>query len=53
MIVFQDYQHPHYFTGKSNFEPFLSVIDLIFWNGAESLSIVLKGRDKKWKEAIV
>jgi hypothetical protein len=51
-FVFQDYQHPHYFTGKNNFQPFLSVIDLIFWNGAESLSIVLKGRKKNWEEDI-
>lgn len=39
-VVFQDYHHPAYRQLFSSFEPYLSVIDLIFNNGADSLNIL-------------
>lgn len=42
-VVFQDYKHPRYPQLYGEFEPFLSVIDLLFNCGPESLSILKKG----------
>jgi hypothetical protein len=39
-VVFQDFSHPIYNQLFGEFEPFMSVIDLIFNHGDESLSIV-------------
>lgn len=39
-VVFQQYRHPVYNQLYGDFEPFLSVIDLIFNHGKESLDIV-------------
>ncbi len=42
-VVFQDYKHPRYEQLYGDFEPFLSVIDLLFNCGPDSLSILKKG----------
>lgn len=42
-VLFQEYRHPVYRQLYGGFEPFLSVIDLIFNHGGESLNI-LRGR---------
>ncbi len=42
-VVFQDYKHPRYDQLYGDFEPFLSVIDLLFNCGPDSLSILKKG----------
>jgi hypothetical protein len=39
-VIFQEYQHPAYNQLYGDFEPFLSVIDLIFNHGKESLNII-------------
>jgi len=42
-VIFQDYKHPQYPQLYGNFTPYLSVIDLLFNCGPESLSILRKG----------
>lgn len=42
-VIFQDYKHPVYSQLFGSFEPYLSVIDLLFNRGPESLSILKKG----------
>ncbi len=42
-VIFQDYKHPRYDQLYGDFEPFLSVIDLLFNCGPDSLSILKKG----------
>lgn len=39
-LEFQDYKHPAYHQQWGNFVPFLSIIDLIFNHGPESLDIL-------------
>jgi hypothetical protein len=39
-VLFQDFRHPVYRQVFGDFEPFMSVIDLIFNHGDESLEIV-------------
>jgi hypothetical protein len=39
-VVFQDFRHPVYDQLFGEFEPFMSVIDLIFNHGSESLKIL-------------
>jgi hypothetical protein len=39
-VIFQEYRHPVYNQLYGDFEPFLSVIDLIFNHGKESLNII-------------
>ena len=43
-IEYQNYQHPTYKQLYGDFIPYLSVIDLIFNHGEESLSILLNKR---------
>ena len=43
-IQYQDYIHPMYFQGKGEFVPYLSIIDLLFNCGSESLDILRKGK---------
>jgi hypothetical protein len=42
-VVFQSYKHPLYPQLFGDFEPYLSVVDLLFNCGPESLSILRKG----------
>lgn len=42
-VEYQDYQHPVYKQLYGDFVPYLSVIDLLFNHGEESLSILIKG----------
>ena len=43
-VIFQKYNHPVYRQFNNNtFQPYMSVIDLIFNHGPESLSILLSG----------
>ena len=44
-IIFQEYKHPIYSQLYGEFEPFLSVLDLLFNCGPESLSI-LRGENQ-------
>jgi hypothetical protein len=43
-VVYQDYQHPEYQQRFSPFVPYLSVLDLLFNHGPESLEIIRSGR---------
>ena len=40
MVLFQDYQHPVYDQLFGQFEPFMSVIDLVLNHGSKSLNIL-------------
>ncbi|MBC8358490.1 MAG: WbqC family protein, partial [Candidatus Aminicenantes bacterium] len=42
-IIFQDYKHPQYTQLYGSFEPYLSIIDLLFNCGPKSLSVLRKG----------
>ena len=42
-IIFQDYKHPQYPQLFGSFEPYISILDLLFNCGPESLSILRKG----------
>lgn len=42
-VYFQDYNYPEYQQRFSPFEPYLSVLDLIFNYGPKSMDIILKG----------
>lgn len=45
-LVYQDYSHPMYSQwGRSSFEPYMAVIDLLFNHGPQSLDILLSGQD--------
>lgn len=44
-VEFQEYNHPRYGQiGASKFEPFMSVLDLLFNEGPNSLNIIKSGR---------
>lgn len=43
-VVYQEYRHPVYRQQFGGFEPYMSVIDLIFNYGHESLNIIRQGR---------
>jgi len=42
-IIFQDYKHPQYPQLFGSFEPCMSILDLLFNCGPESLPILRKG----------
>lgn len=42
-VVFQDYRHPEYRQFQGPFVPHLSVVDLLFHHGPESLAIIASG----------
>ena len=42
-VIFQNYKHPLYPQLFGDFEPYLSIVDLLFNCGPESLSILSKG----------
>ena len=42
-VIFQDYKHPQYPQLFGGFEPYMSILDLLFNCGPESLSILRKG----------
>jgi len=44
-VIFQEYKHPTYSQLYGDFEPFLSIMDLLFNCGPESLSI-LRGENQ-------
>ena len=44
-VAFQEYNHPVYYQGQRDFQPYLSILDLIFYHGKESLEILRKGRN--------
>lgn len=46
-VEFQDYKHPVYNQLYGEFIPYLSVVDLLFNNGDESLSILLNRDSRK------
>ena len=43
-VIFQAYQHPQYAQQFGEFEPNMSVVDLLFNGGPESLEIIRSGR---------
>ena len=43
-VIFQTYQHPEYAQRFGEFEPYMSVVDLLFNCGPESLEIIRSGR---------
>lgn len=43
-VAFQEYRHPVYLQLWGDFEPYMSVIDLIYNTGKESLDIIRRGR---------
>jgi hypothetical protein len=47
MVHFQDYQHPCYNQLYGKFEPYLSVIDLLFNEGPKSREIIMSGNITK------
>lgn len=44
-IIYQSYQHPLYGQKGDKFTSYLSVLDLLFYQGPESLTILRKGRN--------
>ena len=42
-LIFQDYKHPVYKQQFGNFEPYMSIIDLLFNHGDSSLDILMSG----------
>tara|TARA_Y100000034_G_C6905213_1_gene419773 strand:+ start:215 stop:859 length:645 start_codon:yes stop_codon:yes gene_type:complete len=46
-LVYQDYIHPTYTQRFGNFEPYMSIIDLIFNYGPDTQKILLKNNLKK------
>jgi len=42
-VIFQNYQHPDYSQQFGRFEPYMSVIDLLFNHGDASLDILMSG----------
>ena len=47
-VVFQEYQHPTYnqlYQSEDGFEYYMSILDLLFNHGKDSLEIVKKGRN--------
>ena len=46
-VIFQDYQHPKYTQQFGEFEPYMSVIDLLFNEGDRSLDILVSGNITK------
>jgi hypothetical protein len=43
-VIFQEYKHPVYAQMFGDFEPFMSVVDLIYNHGQDSLEIIRRGR---------
>ena len=43
-VIFQDYHHPFYEQLFAEFSPQLSVLDLLFNCGANSLDVIREGR---------
>ena len=44
-VTYQSYKHPIYQQKDSQFTPYLSVLDLLFYQGPESLTILREGRN--------
>lgn len=44
-VLFQEYQHPKYPQRFEGFEPYMSILDLLFNCGDESIEIIRKGRN--------
>jgi hypothetical protein len=44
--VFQEYRHPEYPQLHGAFEPYLSVVDLLFNCGPESLDVIVSGQER-------
>lgn len=47
-IWFQNYEHPQYRQVFSPFEPFASVIDLIFNHGEDAMAVIRRGRNQPY-----
>ena len=44
-VLFQSYEHPKYAQKEETFIPFLSILDLLFFHGPNSLNIIRQGRN--------
>jgi len=42
-VLFQNYKHPEYYQSTNKFHPYLSVLDLLFNEGKNSLQIIKQG----------
>ncbi len=42
-IGYQHYEHPTYTQGAGEFIPYLSILDVLFWHGTDSLTIIREG----------
>jgi len=43
-VVFQDYRHPVYPQFQGGFEPYMSIVDLLFNCGPDSLEVIMSGQ---------
>ncbi len=46
-VIFQDYRHPEYNQLFGQFEPYMSVLDLLFNCGSDSLDTIRQGRSHR------
>ena len=44
-LVYQDYKHPEYPQAFAGFEPYMSVVDLLFNCGPESLAVIMNNQE--------
>lgn len=44
-VLYQSYKHPIYSQNDSNFTPYLSILDLLFHEGPNSINILRQGRN--------
>ncbi|MCM1232790.1 MAG: WbqC family protein [Ruminococcus flavefaciens] len=47
-IAYQHYSHPIYFHGKEEFIPYMGIIDLLFYNGRDSLEVIRSGNRESY-----
>lgn len=43
-VIFQEYRHPEYTQMFGDFEPFMSVVDLLYNHGRDGIEIIRRGR---------
>lgn len=47
-VIFQEFEHPQYQQAFEGFEPFMSIIDLLFNHGEDSLKIIKGEKNEKY-----
>ncbi|KAF1079807.1 MAG: hypothetical protein GQF41_3924 [Candidatus Rifleibacterium amylolyticum] len=48
-VIYQDYQHPQYSQLYGDFVPYLSIVDLLFNHGSDSLKILTQTYEQRFK----